>query len=83
AGSQHARNAREMEEKQFWQPHEGEWNLFQVPWGVKAISVFGYSKFIRTLSRQPAKGGRITKSNLLIHVSYLSLKSLLVYLLAA
>jgi hypothetical protein len=42
-----------------------------------------FSKFIRTLIRQPAKGGRITKSNLLIHVSYLSLKSLLVYLLAA
>jgi len=29
AGSPQARNAREMEEKRFWQ-HVGEWNLFQV-----------------------------------------------------
>jgi hypothetical protein len=42
AGSPQARNAREMEEKRFWQ-HVGEWNLFQVHWGVKAISLFGRS----------------------------------------
>jgi hypothetical protein len=46
AGSPHARNAREMEEKRFWQ-HVGEWNLFQVHWGVKTISLFGSIPYLQ------------------------------------